>query len=87
MDPAITALLGPIQQLGVIGSIIIGLGIIAWLLWTRTKELYIDVTATRALHLADVKQYADKYAEILAESAKTQTALANAIDRIGDKIK
>lgn len=80
MDPALNSVIAPWGQLGIVGSVVIGLGVVAWRLWG-------SVTEAKAAHLADVKAYADKYAELLIKNSETMTALANAIERIGDKIK
>lgn len=80
MDPTLNSILGPWGQFGIIGSVVIALGATVFLQWHHIKTL-------SAAHLADVKAYGDKYAELLIENSKTQTALANAIERIGDKIK
>jgi hypothetical protein len=79
MDP-LTAILGPWAQLGIVGSIVVALGTVCVYQWQHIK-------AQAAAHLADVKVYADKYSDVLLETSKTQTALANAIERIGDKLK
>jgi hypothetical protein len=79
MDP-LSAILGPWAQLGIVGSIVIALGSVCYLQWQHIKE-------QAAAHLADVKAMAEKHAELLVENTKTLTALANAIERIGDKIK
>lgn len=79
MDP-LTPILGPWGQMGILGSIVVSLGTVVVYQWNHIKAL-------TAAHLADVKEYADKYSGILLENSKTQTALANAIERIGDKLK
>lgn len=79
MDP-LSAILGPWTQLGIAGSAVIALG---YYCWSQSKHIK-DITAA---HLADVKEFSKQYAELLVENSKTQTALANAIERIGDKIK
>lgn len=82
MDPATAtaAIIAPWASYGVVGSVVIALGLWVWNQKAEIKE-------RTAAHLADVKAYADKYAELLIENSKTQTALASAIERIGDKIK
>jgi hypothetical protein len=79
MDP-INAIIGPWGQWGIVGSVVVALGTVCYIQWNHIKT-------QAAAHLADVKAYGDKYAEILVENSKTQTALANAIERIGDKIR
>ena len=79
MDP-LTPIMGPWGQLGIVGSVVLALGAVCYLQWNHIK-------AITSAHLADVKTYGEKYAEILLENSKTQTALANAIERLGDKIK
>lgn len=90
MDP-IAVVLGPWGQLGISGAVVVALGLVAWRLWEYAKAREVvhdtETQVVRDAHLADVKAYADKYADILVENAKTQTALATAIERIGDKIK
>ena len=51
-----------------------------YLQWQHIK----DVTAA---HLADVKAFGDKYADVLIKKSESDNALANAIERIGDRIK
>lgn len=80
MEPALNSILSPWGQLGIVGSIVIALGVTVYLQWKH-------IIARSDSHLADVKAYGDKYAEVLIENSKTQTALANAIERLGDKIK
>jgi hypothetical protein len=80
MDPALNAVIGPWGQWGIVGSVVIALGVVCFMQWSHIK-------AQSAAHLADVKAYGDKYAELLLENNKTMTALASAIERIGDKIK
>jgi hypothetical protein len=79
MDP-LTAILGPWGQFGIFGSIVIALGTVVVFQWQHIK----NVTAA---HLADVKEFGKTYADVLLENSKTNTALANAIERIGDKLK
>lgn len=90
MDP-LAIVLGPWGQLGVCGAVVVAVSLVAWRLWEylKVRDLAHDaeMKAQRDAHLADVKAYGDKYAEILVENSKTQTALATAIERIGDKIK
>jgi hypothetical protein len=80
MDPTLNSIVGPWGQLGIVGSVVIALGVTVWLQWKH-------IVSITAAHLADVRTYGDKYAELLVENSKTQTALANAIERIGDKLK
>lgn len=79
MDPT-AVIIAPWAQYGIAGSVVVALGVVCVMQWRHIKE-------QAAAHLADVKAYGDKYAELLVENNKTMTALANAIERIGDKIK
>jgi hypothetical protein len=90
MDPAsgaVTILLAPWAQLGAIGAIVVGLGLIGWILWKKLEASRAETNLARAEHLADVKSFGEKYAEALLENSKSNAALAVAIDRIGDRIK
>lgn len=94
MDPAsgaltgaATILLAPWAQLGAIGAIVVGLGWFGWKVWSKLDASRAETDKARAEHLADVKQFGEKYAEALLENAKSNQTLAAAIDRIGDRIK
>jgi hypothetical protein len=90
MDPAsgaVTILLAPWAQLGAIGAIVVGLGLIGWILWKKLEASRAETNQARAEHLADVKSFGKEYAEALLENSKSNAALAVAIDRIGDRIK
>lgn len=76
MDPILTA---PWQQLGALGSVIVALAGVCALQWRHIKM-------QAASHLADVKHYASQYADLLMENSKTQTALAHAIERLGERL-
>lgn len=79
MDP-VTVLLAPWAQLGVIGAVVVGLALIGWKLWSALE-------ASRAEHIGDVKAFAKEYSDAMLENAKSNATLAQAIDRIGERIK
>ncbi len=87
MDPVVTALLAPWAQLGVVGAVVIGLGLIGWKLWNALAASRAETDKARNDHISDVKAFGDKYADALLENAKSNATLATAIDRIGDRIK
>lgn len=80
MNDPITVALGPWGQLGLAGSLVIILALVCWKLFNYLAE-------AKEKHLADVKGFADKLSDIIVDNAKSQTALASAIDRIGDRVK
>lgn len=80
MDPALNHILAPWAQFGIVGSVVLALGAVAWLQWRH-------IVALGAAHLADVKACGDRHAELLARKIESDNALANAIERIGDRIK
>lgn len=86
MDP-ISALLGPWAQLGVVGTVVIALALDRRSLWTRIKELTEKGDRAADRHLADVKDCAEKNAQIVSENTKAYAALASAIERMGDKLR
>lgn len=79
MDPT-NVIIAPWAQYGIAGSVVVALGAVCFMQWKHIKE-------QSAAHLADVKGFAKEYALLLVENNKTMTALASAIERIGDKIK
>jgi hypothetical protein len=79
MDP-VSTVLGPWAQLGIVGSVVIALGYVVWLQWQHINKVTAD-------HLADVKMFGTQYAAALTETSKTNSQLAAAIERIGDRIK
>lgn len=80
MDPALNGIIGPWGQWGIVGSIVLAEGLVIYLQWLHIKD-------TAAAHLADVKAAGDKYADVLTKKIESDNALANAIVRIGDRIK
>jgi hypothetical protein len=80
MDPALNAIIGPWAQLGIVGSVVLALGATVYMQWQHIK-------ACSAAHLADVKAFGEKYADVLIKKSESDNALANAIERIGDRIK
>ena len=80
MDPALNGIIAPWAQLGIVGSVVLALGVTVYLQWRHIVDLY-------AAHLADVKAAGDKYADVLIKKIESDNALANAIERIGDRIK
>jgi hypothetical protein len=78
MDPNV--IIAPWAQYGVLGSVVLALGGTVWLQWNHIK-------AVTEAHLSDVKAFGTQYAAALTETAKTNAALAAAIERIGDRIK
>jgi len=53
---------------------------VIYLQWQHIKD-------AAAAHLADVKAFGEKYADLLVKKSDSDNALANAIERIGDRIK
>ena len=80
MDPAISGIIAPWAQLGIVGSVVLALGVTVYLQWKHIVDLY-------AAHLADVKACAATNAELLVKKIDSDNALANALERIGDRIK
>ena len=80
MDPALNSIVGPWGQFGIVGSIVVALGKVRFLQWKHIKEC-------AAAHLADVKACADKHADLMARKIESDNALANALERISDRIK
>src|SRR3979490_700570 len=80
MDPALNGIIAPWAQLGIVGSVVLALGVTVYLQWRHIVDLY-------AAHLADVKACAAANADLLIKKAESDNALANAIERIGDRIK
>ena len=80
MDPAISGIIAPWAQLGIVGSVVLALGVTVYLQWKHIVDLY-------AAHLADVKACATTNAELLVKKIDSDNALANALERIGDRIK
>ena len=79
MDPT-TAIIAPWAQLGIVGSVVLALGAVAWMQWHHIKTL-------GAAHLLDVKACGDRYADLLSKKIESDNALANALDRISERIK
>lgn len=86
MDP-LTALLGPLGPLGLAGSALIAAGWIIVKLWKRSDDKDNVIKEVVQKHLADVKEFGAKYAEVIVENSKTNTVLAGAIERLGERIK
>ena len=80
MDPALNGIVGPWAQLGIMGSVVLALGATVYLQWQHIKSC-------AAAHLADVKACGEKHAELLGRKIESDNALANALERIGDRIK
>jgi hypothetical protein len=80
MDPALNAIIAPWAQLGIVGSIVLALGVTVYLQWRHIVELY-------AAHLADVKACAASNADLLLKKTESDNALANALERVSDRIK
>jgi hypothetical protein len=78
MDPALNAIVAPWAQLGIVGSV--ALGVTVYLQWRHIVDLY-------AAHLADVKACAAQNADLLVKKTESDNNLANALERIGDRIK
>lgn len=79
MDPT-GAIIAPWAQYGIVGSVVIALGVVAWMQWLHIKTL-------GEAHLLDVKACGDRYADLLGKKIESDNALANALERIGDRIK
>jgi hypothetical protein len=80
MDPALNSIVAPWAQLGIVGSVVLALGVTVYLQWRHIVDLY-------AAHLADVKACAAQNAELLVKKTESDNNLANALERIGDRIK
>jgi hypothetical protein len=80
VDPALNGIVAPWAQLGIAGSVVLALGVTVYLQWQHIKDC-------SAAHLADVKAFGEKYADVLIKKSESDNALANAIERIGDRIK
>jgi hypothetical protein len=80
MDSTLNGIVAPWAQLGIVGSVVLALGVTVYLQWRHIVELY-------AAHLADVKSCAAQNADMLVKKTESDNNLANAIERIGDRIK
>jgi hypothetical protein len=80
MDPALNSIIGPWGQLGIVGSVVLALGVTVYLQWRHI----IDQSAA---HLADVKACAATTAELLVKKIESDNALANALERLSDRVK
>jgi hypothetical protein len=80
MDPTLNGIVAPWAQLGIVGSVVLALGVTVYLQWQHIKDCSAE-------HLADVKAFGEKYADVLIKKSESDNALANAIERIGDRIK
>jgi hypothetical protein len=80
MDPALNAIIAPWAQLGIVGSIVLALGVTVYLQWRHIVDLY-------SAHLADVKACAASNADLLLKKTESDNALANALERVSDRIK
>ena len=80
MDPALNSIVAPWAQLGIVGSVVLALGAAVWLQWRHIVSLY-------AAHLADVKACAASNADLLIKKTESDNALANALERLSDRIK
>ena len=79
MDPAISGIIAPWAELGIVGSVVLALGITVYLQWQHIKE-------QAAAHLADVKACATSN-RAAGQEDRVDNALANALERIGDRMK
>lgn len=79
MDPT-QAIIAPWTQLGIVGSVVLALGAIALMQWRHINSL-------RDAHLADVKACGDKTEAMLVRKIESDNALANAIERLTDRVK
>jgi hypothetical protein len=80
MDPALNGIIAPWAQMGIVGSIVLALGVTVYLQWRHIVDLY-------AAHLADVKACAASNADLLLKKTESDNALANALERVSDRIK
>jgi len=80
MDPTLNAIIAPWAQLGIVGSIVLALGGTVYLQWRHIVQLY-------AAHLADVKACATQNADLLIRKTESDNNLANALERISERIK
>ena len=63
MDPALNAIVGPGAQLGIVGSIVLAEGLVTDLQWQHIKD-------AASAHLADVKAFGEKYADLLDQEER-----------------
>ncbi len=80
MDSALNGIIAPWAQVGIVGSIVLALGVTVFLQWRHIVSLY-------AAHLADVKACAAANADLLLKKTESDSNLANALERISDRIK
>lgn len=79
MDPT-SAIITPWAQYGILGSVVIALGTTVYMQWRHIVD-------QAAAHLADVKGCGDKTEAMLAKKIESDNALANAIERLTDRVK
>ena len=79
MDPT-SAIIAPWAQYGIVGSVVVGLGFAYW-----RKSVAYD--KAKDDHIADVKEHAKELQSVVARNTESNNNLANAIDRLGDRIK
>lgn len=72
-------ILAPWGQLGVVGSVVLALGVVCLMQWRHIKE-------TTEAHIVSIKEFGDKFAELITENTKTNAQLAGAIDRLRDRM-
>jgi hypothetical protein len=66
MDPALTGIITPWAQLGIVGSVVLALGATVYMQWQHIKTV-------TAAHLADVKAFGEKYADVLIKKSEATT--------------
>ena len=80
MDSTLNGIIAPWAQLGILGSVVLALCVTVYLQWRHIVDLY-------AAHLADVKACAASNADLLLKKTESDNALANALERVSDRIK
>jgi hypothetical protein len=84
MDPShidpLNGIIAPWAQLGIVGSVVLALGVTVVLQWRHILGMY-------AAHMADVKACADRQTDMLGKKIESDNALANALERLSDRVK
>lgn len=79
MDPALNGIVGPWGQFGIVGSVVVALGAVCWFQWRHIRDV-------GAQHLADVKACGERHADLLVKKIESDNALANALERLSDRV-
>lgn len=80
MEKATDAIIAPWAQYGVVGAVVLALGFAVVLLWRRNVE-------QQGAHLADVRAFGEKYADLLGKKIESDNALAGVMNLIKERVK